>query len=114
MTNRRKQLERLWRENSECHWCGQTTLLLPPGSRHVSLPNLATRDHLRSRLDPARWNPPEGEYLERRIVLACWKCNAERCRNEQLAIPIEERRRLSSRHPRHGIGGELETESVRM
>lgn len=75
-------------------------MLLPPdGKRKVVPPNLATRDHLRSRLDPTRHEPPKGAGSERRIVLACWKCNGDRARHEQLSQPVEELWRRAGRYP---------------
>jgi hypothetical protein len=58
--------------------------------------NLATIDHLRSKLDPHRTEPARGE---RRRVLACYDCNHERAKKEYDALPVEEQR-ARGRRPR--------------
>ena len=95
----RAQKERLWLKNPYCHWCGCLTVLLPPESKRKYFPsNMATIDHVRSRLHPARREPVYGE--ERRHVLACRQCNQRRCDEEQKQLSIEELRRRSQLSPR--------------
>lgn len=76
---------RLWHEDPHCRYCGVLTILpehLPKNkSGHViERPNMATIDHIRSRWDPARWEP--NPTCERRRELSCKKCNCE-WRNQQ-------------------------------
>lgn len=91
-TARRRR--RLWDADPHCYWCGQLTVELnlkpyekPPG-------NLATLDHLRSRLDVTR-----GTTLAVSTVLSCLRCNNERAAAEQARLPLHELRRRSG----HGV-----------
>ena len=102
----RLKLIGLWQDNCHCHFCGQPTVLVitpPEASRYQHFrhaPHFATRatlDHLRSKLNSLRQQPCDGK---KRIVLACYKCNQRRCREEQAALPIEELHRRSGRFPR--------------
>lgn len=84
MSNNREAKVRLFRESSRCYWCGCVTIIGPdgrlPGSRLVPVPkNLATVDHLYSRLDVRRLCLSH----KRRLVLACYACNNRRASEEQ-------------------------------
>ena len=72
----RKRREKLWTEvEGKCYWCGVDTVM-PERGKHNAKPfdNLATVDHLRSRLhNNLRQEPNDSN--EERTVLACWKCN---------------------------------------
>ncbi len=76
--NIRKRRERLWTENEgKCYWCGILTILPLRGTTKTShRDDLATLDHLRTRLDGNRQEPNDSN--EERTVLACWKCNGIR------------------------------------
>jgi len=64
-------LERLWRRWQYCYWCERETVLV----RTNPLPeNAATRDHVRSRLSPARAELKD-QWRRGIIVLACLRCN---------------------------------------
>lgn len=87
--NIRKRRERLWIENKGvCFYCGITTELPKRGSNPKKKPlNLATLDHLRTRLHIAYdvdGNPLPGcrhepnNTNEERTVLSCWSCNQVR------------------------------------
>jgi hypothetical protein len=77
---------RLWEQNPHCHWCGTETVLIDQDGGFFPH-NAATVDHLRSRLDSSRSEP--NPQREQRRVLACWRCNNERARDEQKSMPIE-------------------------
>lgn len=94
-TNRR---DRLFRKHPFCHWCGRR--LICPRSLTVNgrlpkgyVPNMATIDHIDSRLSPERGKHP-GKV---RTVLSCRKCNELRAAAEVERIGIEEERRRSGR-----------------
>lgn len=91
----RKKLLKLFAAKPHCHWCGRLTVLLPevPQIRGKIPWNAATIDHLRSRYDPKRQEPVTAGEI--RLVLACWRCNNERCQQEQNQIGKEELNRRS-------------------
>lgn len=102
-SDRGRQRRYLWSKNPNCHWCGQPTVLTYDGG--VQPENLATIDHLRSRLHPSRRE--DAKPQERRRVLACWKCNHERGKAENDALSLDEKHRRA--HPRgrnRRVGGE--------
>jgi hypothetical protein len=64
--------------------------------RHEKAPDdMATLDHLYSRLNPERKPNLCGEE---RTVLACWGCNFERGKDEYAQLSIEEKRKRSNHH----------------
>ncbi len=113
MGNKRRTATRLialWlASDAKCHWCGNPTVLfvVPPKSparvrRHgAQFPDRATIDHLDSKLSSER---KQRNDQRPRTVLACYECNQSCCREEQAALPKEELRRLSGRHPIHKVG----------
>lgn len=76
-----KYRRRLWERNPHCFWCGIVTIWYQGETRTPPL-NSATIDHIRSRLTPERSRRDEN-WQPGKIVLACWKCNNDRCRMEQ-------------------------------
>lgn len=89
----RKRREKLWLENPRCRFCGIHTLL--KSSEGVAQPEkdrLATIEHLDS-----RYKSDRGTHNGERTTLACWRCNNDRNKVEQEAIPIEIRHE-QSRH----------------
>jgi 5-methylcytosine-specific restriction endonuclease McrA len=85
----------MWQENPHCYYCGVLTIWVTrSGGKAKS--NEATIEHLRSRYHKDR-REPAGKN-ERRLVLACYKCNHEKNEEEQKSVPIEERRRRSENH----------------
>lgn len=71
----RERRERLWaKANGICYWCNIKTVM-PKRGVHNSTPtnDLATVDHLRSRLNTSRHEP--NVTNEERTVLSCWQCN---------------------------------------
>lgn len=96
-TARARKREQLFRQQKgECFWCGgRMTLDRAPvvrllGRRNNLPANFATFEHLRDRFHPGRTEPANGE---RRIVLACWRCNGERARKSEKENLAEQRRR---------------------
>lgn len=88
MSNRELK-ERLWKENSRCHWCGRETKLLNiPEIKGPAPADLATVDHLVSRLCIQRW-VKRGNTK----VLACYECNVKRAAKETAALSKEELKR---------------------
>jgi hypothetical protein len=96
-SERSDQLARLWRRyQGRCHWCGRITQLLPRVPKRKWHPlDMATRDHLRSKLNERRWEPVR-EKREYRIVLACRECNQRRARHEELLVGMEKLKAASS------------------
>ena len=95
---RRRKLK-LWNQNPHCFFCGVLTELAPANdSFFKKKDNTTTIEHLNTRYNPKRWLP--GNNKER-TVLACNKCNLERGRQEELQVPIEERRKRSKRFPKN-------------
>ncbi len=98
--------ERLWYKNPHCVYCGVLTVLpsspllhrSKTGVLHKIPPNLATIDHLRSRLDPKR---RIHKKKEKRYVLACATCNNLRAKDEVSKTKIERLWELSKRYPFH-------------
>lgn len=75
--------ERLYRADPHCFWCGRRVYL---NVAHAS-PELATVDHLYSRLHPER----EHNHRQQKAilhVLACFTCNGERSVQEQRREPF--------------------------
>lgn len=68
--------ERLWKKNPHCHWCGVLTIDYRD-RKHHHYGNEATLDHMYSRYSPLRG---KRTYVN---VLACYKCNNQRCQKEQ-------------------------------
>lgn len=93
----RKQRERLWRTNPHCYYCGNLTEL-PPHMQHLKnqKDHYATIEHIYSKYNPLRRTP--NTTMEQRHVLACYKCNQEKARQDELAVGIEELRRRSGQH----------------
>jgi hypothetical protein len=96
----RRQREALWRKDPHCHWCGCLTILWKSSPKNKVMPhNAATLDHLDSRMSPERGKHPG----ERRHVLACYRCNQDRC-DRDLAANIELQREKSGAYPQWMIG----------
>lgn len=70
---------RMHRADPHCFWCGRETVL----TGHINAPNLATIDHLYSRLHPQRRAPRGHDRDVVLHVLACWTCNQARSHAEQ-------------------------------
>lgn len=92
--SRRRRI--LWARDPHCHWCGRLTAyatpLLSVGVRVPPPNDLATVDHLDSRLSGRRGQTP-GE----RTVLACYACNQNRGAAECRAYPDHSQRFIVAR-----------------
>lgn len=94
-TYKRRQRDRLFkRQRGRCCWCRQ------PMRRtwnhrdgQTTPPDLATIEHLDSRLSPERGQHPG----ERRHRLACAKCNHQRGVDEVNQLSLDEKHRRSGR-----------------
>lgn len=66
--------ERLWNKDPRCFWCGVVT---KPTNKHGGKQenDMATLDHVYSRLDPKR---KQNLNLEVKTVLSCYLCNQKR------------------------------------
>ena len=82
-----RRLRRLWEDNPRCFWCDTITVWYANGKGR-SPKDSATIDHLRSRYNESRQEP--NPLAHARTVLACWKCNNVRNKEEQARVPIEE------------------------
>lgn len=96
----KKRREILWkRQAGLCHYCSVPMVHWDDRDMNHEKQNAeqrklwATLEHLRDRLHPLRndGNP----NFEARWVIACWKCNHDRGRENLIALPIEERRQRS-------------------
>ena len=95
MDRKAKRL-RLWKKNPHCYYCGIATVLYPySGDNKEPIPdNAVTLEHLDS-----RYNPMRGRRRgERRIVIACHKCNQKWNSIEQATVPLPELHRRAG-HP---------------
>ena len=87
----------LWdKQRGLCFWCGQQTVLTVGWNRGRQSAEIATIDHLRCKYSPDRCEPPIGPD-EEMTVLACYKCNQERGKTIEMAVPLVEIRRRSGR-----------------
>lgn len=82
----RKRVMLWYRQGGLCHWCSAPTVLLEPRDKAKLPPNAATIDHLRSRLDPSRTEPCKPG--ERRLVMACNRCNSTRGKKDQETLGV--------------------------
>lgn len=72
----KKRRENLWiRNNGECYYCGTHTVLPNALISKSPPPNMATLDHIRSRLGTNKDRNEPNNNNEERTVLACWQCN---------------------------------------
>ena len=110
LAKHRKRL-RLYREQSgRCHWCEQSMLLgrrYNPRYGEESLPKLATFEHLDSKLSLDRGMRPG----ERRVVLACYRCNHNRGRKDveqpkKNPASVSRRSELCVQEDKASMGGE--------
>lgn len=72
---------RLWLSDPRCHWCGRVTVLASLIGKRRQFAELATIDHLYSRLHPLR-SAPKRHPREERTVIACHECNLRRSQRE--------------------------------
>lgn len=89
---------KLWVKDPHCHYCGIETILshdMPQGVTYV--PNMATVDHVYSKLNPLR------DRVQQKFVLACNLCNNYRARLEEDKLTIEEKWDRSKRGHRDGV-----------
>lgn len=90
-----KRKYKLWAENPHCYWCGRLTIIVKLKPFEKSPPNLATVDHIRSRLNPER-----GSDKKVNTVLSCFECNGRRAEKETEGTSLEEIWQRSRRRPK--------------
>lgn len=85
----------LWLRDPRCYWCGKVTVILDLTKIKKPPLNLATLDHLRSRLNEER-----GSDHKVNTVLACLECNQNRGRMEEAQrLSLEQIRERAGRWP---------------
>ena len=90
-----KQRKRMFEEHPFCHWCGRPLQLIERNGG-VARGDAATIDHVYSRLHPDRVTPC---HNEKRRVLACYKCNNERSREETKITYLKRQQEKSGSRP---------------
>ena len=103
---RRQKRERLFNEqDGRCYWCGRQMRLLTfqPKAGQKSPDDMATLEHLDSRLSPSRGMFGHGA---KRVVAACYRCNHTRASEEVAGLPEYEKHRRSG-HRGKGFEGAL-------
>lgn len=85
----------LWLRDPRCYWCGKVTVILDLAKIKKPPLNLATLDHLRSRLSNER-----GSDYRVSTVLACLECNQNRAKvEEKQTLSIGQIRQRAGRWP---------------
>ena len=95
----KRRRDNLFKQHPYCHWC-KCKLSHPEivKQKQTQPGDMATIDHLRNRTD---FNRTEANTENQtRTVLSCKKCNEERGRISEQALPIED---LRARSKRHGV-----------
>ncbi len=89
MSNRSRKL-RLFKRDPHCYYCGVEVreIVVPRGKKIPD--DMATVEHLYSKLDYRRHDPNDGK--EERTVLACYKCNSEKGKEQDVLMTLEEKR----------------------
>lgn len=96
--HRRQKIRLFERQDGKCHWCGEQMLDPAIIYEDKQPDNLATLDHLDSRLSEER-----GKHSDNiRRVLACRRCNGNRGAKEQAQLSEFELWRRSG-HKRQGM-----------
>lgn len=99
---KQRRLLKLWQDaDGKCRWCERQTILIFRGPQVTNgdggikklpkMPNEATIEHLNSKI-AGRVQATNNEQL---WAMACYECNQERARKEQVALGIDELRRRS-------------------
>ena len=94
--NNGKLRRRLWERDPHCYYCGAVTEWRELDGGKRPTPNMATLEHLRMRIDKNRTEPSHGE---RRIVLACRKCNNKEGNRRYNSLPRRELWERSGGYP---------------
>ncbi len=98
ISERRK---RLFEENPHCCYCGVLTVLTNTVGGQMP-PNAATVEHIYPRLHPKRREPNYSQ--EKRLALACFKCNNEKSVRDQVDYLGKEGARQRSMGDRNWLG----------
>lgn len=81
---------RLMEKDPHCHWCGCEVFEYDDKNRKK--PDQATIEHLFPRMSPMRALIGDAYGRAKTLVLACYKCNNERAKQELENTPVEIRR----------------------
>jgi hypothetical protein len=95
MSARKGIRKRLWEKDPHCCWCGRLTQLITPKHGEPTPPDMATIEHLYSKLDEQRKS--RGMKL-----LACYECNHNRGNSQVETLAKEEQHKRSGRSPTNG------------
>jgi hypothetical protein len=91
----KRQRRKMFEKHPFCYWCGcQLQLIERSGGKCPA--NAATIDHIYSRLHPNRTTICHNET---RRVLACYKCNNNRSREETKLTYLDRQRENSGNRP---------------
>lgn len=98
----RKQRYRGWLKNPHCYWCGVEMIYIDNIQEFEKTPEylilrdkMVTIDHLYSRLEPEKRHSKESK-----TVLACWKCNNKRGKEDEAKfLTLQEKQERSKRFP---------------
>jgi hypothetical protein len=74
--------QQLMAKDPHCYWCGKEVIYFKTNGGRVPN-NFATIDHLYSKLSGKRFDP---KRKQKTLVLACYKCNQERARKEDIEL----------------------------
>lgn len=91
----KRRRQRLHKIDPHCCYCGVLTVLPTRENTRVHTPNMATIEHIYSRLHPYRTKVVFGK--EKSLKLACKQCNEERS-----LVPVEIQRQRSGGKPHYG------------
>ena len=91
-----RRRDRLFKIHPYCYWCG--CKLLKCCKQNRKKPDVATIDHLRSKLDPSRQIIDNSQNP--RTVLSCNKCNQERAKKEVSKLTKKDLWERAKRYPK--------------
>ncbi len=92
-----RRRETLFKEHPYCYWCN--CKLIKCCKQNIKRSNMATIDHLRSRLDPSRLMIDNSQNP--RTVLSCSKCNNQRAKEEVSKLTKKDLQERSKRYPKN-------------
>ncbi len=93
----KRRRERLFKKHPFCYWCNCE--LIESTKKNRRKHNVATIDHLRSRLDPSRQIPNYDSNI--RTVLSCRRCNNERAKEEVSKLTKKDLWERAKRYPKN-------------
>lgn len=97
-SNKKRKLK-LFKKSPYCYYCGRLTRIIEIPQGKLVPKDLATIDHLRSKLNSERLE--KGDGRTERTVLACWECNHTSGAEEVSNLLIDEQWERSGRRPQN-------------